>query len=152
MRVSGVVARVEEGYAWVDVSVAQGCGRCKEPGGCGGVNIARPWGPSGRTVRVANPIGVQPGEQVGLLIDEGVPLKAALAAYAWPVLGVLVGAALGTAVASPGGVDLSAGLGALAGGLVAALLGRWRGGGLSRGGELPLRLERAVSATGGCGR
>lgn len=108
MRVNGVVLRVEGRFAWVDVTVSQGCGRCNEPGGCGGVNIARPFGASSQAVRVSNEIGVQPGEQVGVLIDDGVPLRAALVAYAFPVLGLLAGAALGAAVASPGSVDLSA--------------------------------------------
>ena len=44
------------------------------------------------------------------------PLRAALLAYALPVVGVLLGAAAGTAVAPVGGsVDLSAGIGAVAG-------------------------------------
>lgn len=151
MRVNGVVLRVEGRFAWVDVSVSQGCGRCNEPGGCGGVNIARPLGASSQAVRVANEIGVQPGEQVGVLIDDGVPLRAALVAYAFPVLGLLVGAILGAAVASPGSVDLSAGVGAVAGGFVAVLLGR-RSATVPKG-ELPLRLERIpASGVGVCER
>ncbi len=151
MRVRGVVARVDDTYAWVDVSVAQGCGRCNEPGGCGGVNIARPLAAASQTVRVPNDIGARPGEPVGVVIEDGLPLKAALVAYAWPVAGVLAGAALGTAVASPGSADLSAGVGALAGGLVAAMLGRRRAVWL-RTAAVPLRLEKDSSPDGSCGR
>ena len=151
MRVNGVVLRVEGRFAWVDVTVSQGCGRCNEPGGCGGVNIVRPFGASSQAVRVSNEIGVQPGEQVDVLIDDGVPLRAALVAYAFPVLGLLAGAALGAAVASPGSVDLSAGVGAVAGGFAAALLGR-RSAALPNV-DLPLRLERIpASEAGVCGR
>ena len=75
MRVNGVVQRIEDGYAWVDVSVAQGCGRCQEPGGCGGVNIAKPFGSSSRAVRVRNEINARPGEQVGVVVEDGVPLR-----------------------------------------------------------------------------
>ena len=147
MRVNGVVLRVEGRFAWVDVAVSQGCGRCNEPGGCGGVNIARPFGASSQAVRVSNEIGVQPGEQVGVLIDDGVPLRAALVAYAFPVLGVLAGAALGAAVASSGSVDLSAGVGAVVGGFAAALFGR-RNAALPNV-DLPLRLERIPASQAG---
>jgi sigma-E factor negative regulatory protein RseC len=151
MRVSGVVSRVESGYAWVDVTVAQGCGRCHEPGGCGGVNIARPLAAASQTVRVRDEIGVRPGESVGLVVDDGTPLRAALLAYALPVVGVLLGAAAGTAVAPEGGsVDLTAGIGALAGGVVAFLLARGRSAWTQD--AAPLRLERAGTQHGACGR
>lgn len=149
MQVKGVVSRVEGGYAWVDVSVAQGCGRCHEPGGCGGVNIARPLAVSSQTVRVPNPIGAQPGESVFLAVDDGIPLKAALAAYVLPIGGVLAGAAVGTAIASgSGSIDLLAGVGALTGGLVAFLLGRRLPG--LHAGDAPLRLEKANGNSEGC--
>lgn len=149
MQVKGVVSRVEAGYAWVDVTVAQGCGRCHEPGGCGGVNIARPFAVSSQTVRVLNPIDAQPGEPVLLAVDDRVPLKAALAVYALPIGGVLVGAAVGTAMASASAnVDLLAGIGALAGGVIALLLGRRLRA--LHAGDVPLRLEKADDASDGC--
>lgn len=151
MQVKGVVSRVEAGYAWVDVSVEQGCGRCHEPGGCGGVNIARPFAASTQTVRVPSSIEVQPGEAVLLAVDEGVPLRAALATYALPVGGVLIGAAVGTAMASANAsVDLLAGIGALAGGVTAFLFGRRFS--IARVGDVPLRLERADGVAEGCRR
>ena len=149
MKVNGVVQRVDGPYAWVDVSVAQGCGRCHEPGGCGGVNIAKPFGAARQVLKVCNDAGAQPGEQVGVVIDDGVPLKAAFRAYAAPVVGVLAGAALGTSFAPVGLVDLSAGLGALAGGGVAVWL--VRGKPVPAGAELPVRLERGGgTAPGEC--
>ena len=150
MQVKGVVSRVESGFAWVDVTVAQGCGRCHEPGGCGGVNIARPLASSGQQVRVVNGIGAQPGDEVGVVVEDGVPLRAALLAYALPVVGVLLGAAAGTAVVPfQGSVDLSAGIGAVAGGLSAFLLARGRSAWTQ--GSTPLRLER-VGSSEVCGR
>lgn len=151
MRVNGVVQRLDAGYAWVDVSVAQGCGRCNEPGGCGGVNLARPMAPISRSVRVINDIEAHPGESVGVVIDDRVPLQAALYAYGWPVLGVIAGATCG-AVAAPGGnADLMAALGALVGGLVAAAWGRQRSRGLQQ--DLPMHLVRGASdQAGACGQ
>lgn len=153
MRVNGVVQRVDGAYAWVDVSVAQGCGRCNEPGGCGGVNIAKPFGASRQVLRVLNDSGAVAGEPVGVVIDDGVPLKAALRAYVAPVLGVLAGAALGTVLAPAGSVDLSAGLGALTGGGLAVLLVRSSGLPWSGSRDLPVRLERSGPVSRGeCGR
>lgn len=151
MRVNGVVQRLDAGYAWVDVSVAQGCGRCHEPGGCGGVNLARPLAPISRSVRVVNDIDARAGESVGVVIDDRVPLQAALCAYGWPVLGVIAGAVAGAAVASEGGRDLLAAGGALAGGLAAAIWGRKRSRGLQQ--ERPMRLVRgAEEGAGVCGQ
>lgn len=150
MRVTGVVRRVEEGDAWVEVAVGGGCGRCNEPGGCGGVNVARPLALQSTNVRVANRIQARPGDTVAVVVDDGVPLRAALLAYGWPVLGIIGGAAAGTLAASPGQGDLLASLGALAGGLVAYLAGRAR----SRRQDAPqLRLERPdLTVSGGCPR
>lgn len=151
MRVNGVVQRLDAGYAWVDVSVAQGCGRCHEPGGCGGVNLARPLAPISRSVRVVNDIEASPGETVGVVIDDRVPLQAALCAYGWPVLGVIAGAVAGAAVASEGRGDLLAAGGALVGGMVAAIWGRKRSRGLQQ--DLPMRLVRgAEEGAGVCGQ
>lgn len=151
MRVNGIVQRLDAGYAWVDVSVAQGCGRCHEPGGCGGVNLARPFAPISRSVRVINDIAARPGESVGVVIDDRVPLQAALCAYGWPVLGVIVGAVSGAVAAPDGHGDLLAALGALGGGLVAAVWGRKRSRGMQQ--DLPMRLVRGASEdSGACGQ
>lgn len=153
MKVNGVVQRVDGAYAWVDVSVAQGCGRCGEPGGCGGVNIARPFGGSKQVLRVSNDPGAVAGESVRVVIDDGVPLAAALRAYAAPVVGVLGGAALGTVLAPVAVVDLYAGVGALLGAGLAVLLVRSRQLPWSGSRDLPVRLERGGSGSSGeCGR
>lgn len=150
MHVMGVVRRVDAGDAWVDVAVGGGCGRCNEPGGCGGVNIARSFGGVARSVRVTNHIQALPGEAVAVVVDDGVPLRAALQVYGWPVLGILAGAAAGTLLASEGQGDWLAALGGLAGGVSLFLIGRARSGVQ----DTPqLRLERADSASGeGCSR
>lgn len=149
MRAQGVVSRVEGAFALVDVSVSGGCGRCHEAGGCGGVNIVRPFGSAKRQLRVLNDIHAQPGDPVGVVVDDAVPLRAALLMYAWPVLGVLAGAGLGTAMATGSNADLLATLGAGAGGVVMYLFGRARCG---HGGAMPMRLERSAGQLGGCGR
>ncbi|MCE1184664.1 MAG: SoxR reducing system RseC family protein [Rhodocyclales bacterium] len=124
MQAKGVVRRLEGQYAWVDVSVPQGCGRCHEPGGCGGVNIARPLAAEAQEVRVLNSINAHPGDPVDVLTEEGLPLRAAMLAYGRPVLGLLLGAAAGTALAPQGFADLGAGLGVVFGLLLAIAYGR----------------------------
>ncbi len=150
MRAQGVVSRVEGGYAWVDVSVSGGCGRCHEAGGCGGVNLARPFGLTRRELRLLNDIDALPGDPVGVVVEDGVPLRAALLTYGGPILGVLAGAALGTALASGANADLLAVLGAGAGGVAMYLFGRARSG---PAGVMPMRIERVGGMpAGGCGR
>ena len=146
MRVPGVVQKVEQGFAWVEVTPAGGCGRCHEPGGCGGVSITRALETSRKTYRLPNVPECVPGERVGVVIEDGVALRAALLTYGLSVLGVIAGAALGTMLATPERGDLGAVVGAvlgLAGGFVAGR-GRW--------GERtsPVRLVRDADGTG-CG-
>ena len=119
-----------------------------------GVNIARPFGGSKQVLRVSNDSGAVAGESVSVVIDDGVPLAAALRVYAAPVVvGVLGGAALGTVLAPAAAVDLYAGIGALLGGGLAVLLVRSRQLPWSRSRDLPVRLERGGSvSSGGCGR
>lgn len=150
MRAQGVVTRVEGAYAWVEVSVSGGCGRCHEAGGCGGVNIARPFAQARRELRLLNDIDALPGEPVGIVVDDAVPLRAALFTYGAPILGVLAGAALGTALATGANADLLAAIGAGAGGVVMYLFGRARSG---PAGVMPMKIERVAGMpAGGCGR
>ncbi len=98
-----------------------------------------------------NDIEARPGESVGVVIDDRVPLQAALCAYGWPVLGVIAGAVLGAGAAPGGNGDLLAALGALGGGLVAGIWGRKRSRGMQQ--DLPMRLERgAAESAGACGQ
>lgn len=151
MRAQGVVSRVEGEHVWVEVSVSGGCGRCHEAGGCGGVNIARPFGKALRELRLRNDVDASPGDRVSVVVDDAVPLRAALLTYGAPVLGVLLGAALGTLLAADGNPDLLAALGAGAGGVLMYLLGRARSG---PAGGMPMKIERVAgpSSVGGCGR
>lgn len=146
-RVAGVVTQVDGRFAWVELAVAQGCGRCHEPGGCGGVDIARPFGGGRKHLKVENLIDLRPGERVAVCVEEGLPLRAALWMYGVPVLGVILGAVLGRMLASPGGEDVLAGLGALAGLIAAVGLGRMQRQMLGSGSSA-LKLERQSADAG----
>jgi len=93
----GVVERIEDGFAWVRLTEIQGgCGRCHEPGGCGGARIAHAFGKTNELFRVATAEPVDVGQRVNLMVGDGVALTAALTGYGLPTLMVLAGVAIGT--------------------------------------------------------
>jgi sigma-E factor negative regulatory protein RseC len=110
----GVVERVGADAVWVRLTAQQtGCGRCDEPGGCGGARIAHAFGKPNEVFRIDQAQGFEVGQSVRLVADERAALYAGLASYGLPTLGAIAGVALGTAVAASSGaiVGLVAGLG-----------------------------------------
>ncbi|MCP5254440.1 MAG: SoxR reducing system RseC family protein [Zoogloeaceae bacterium] len=101
-----------------------GCGRCNEPGGCGGARLSELFGPNRNEFEIENTIGALRGEEVVLCIAEDASLKAALVGYGLPVVCVIAGAAVGTALAGSGSQDAWALFGALAGVALAMFGGR----------------------------
>lgn len=94
----------------------RGCGRCHEPGGCGGQSLTQMMS-SAKVFRVSNAIGAREGDAVVLLLDTGVVRQAAWLAYGLPLALCLIGAVLGQILAG----DALAAIGALLGLLVAWL-------------------------------
>lgn len=117
--VEGVVGEVNGGLAVVEVAVREnGCGRCHEVGGCGGQNLSRALCDRKKTITVANTLGVAVGERVQIGMDDAAIGAMATRVYVIPLIGILLGGALGQALVSEGSVGGV--LGAL-GGFVAAL-------------------------------
>jgi sigma-E factor negative regulatory protein RseC len=110
----GTVTALDGDRAFVRVA-GEGCGRCHEPGGCGGNNLARVFCPSPKIHRVLNPRGAQVGEEVMIVIRERTLFRGALAGYVLPLLGLFLGAALGLGLAGETGSMIGA-----LGGLLAA--------------------------------
>ena len=75
---------------------AAGCGRCNEPGGCGGGLLNLNEGAAVRHYRIANSIGAKAGDRVLICAPDGSVLRVALISYGIPLLLALLGAALGT--------------------------------------------------------
>lgn len=94
-----------------------GCGRCHEPGGCGGQSIAHLFGSNARSYRLPNRCAAQVGDQVDLVVERGQLHQTATRLYVLPLLGVLAGAMLGNLWAG----DQGAVIGAVAGGGLAWL-------------------------------
>ncbi|WP_323003678.1 SoxR reducing system RseC family protein [Denitromonas sp.] len=110
----GIVLRAGPSDAWVRVDdQPAGCGRCNEPGGCGGAKIAHAFGKPDEVFHVDNPDRFRPGDRVRLQIDDGVALGAAAVSYGLPTIAALAGAGLGTWLGGNAGAVL---------GLLAALL------------------------------
>lgn len=124
----GIVTQVEGSYALVEVRpVSGGCGRCHEVGGCGSHLLNEALRPQSLSIyRLANDIGVKVGDVVMLEIAEGAVLRVALLAYLLPILLLIAGAAIGTALHDNDVNDVyalsGAGLGLLSGLLILRLL------------------------------
>lgn len=88
------VLRTEGAEALVEAP-AQGCGRCMEPGGCGGQGLGQLLSSQPRTYWVANDIGAVAGESVELAIAPGVVGATASLIYGVPLLALLLGAVVG---------------------------------------------------------
>ncbi|MCL1826375.1 MAG: SoxR reducing system RseC family protein [Betaproteobacteria bacterium] len=111
-----VVVRAGEGKVWVRLlEQTSGCGRCNEPGGCHAPRLAEMFRGSERTFAVDDPFGLRVDERVRLVVDDGVPLRAALASYGLGTVLVLAGAALGVWLAPVERVDLAAATGLVIG-------------------------------------
>lgn len=106
---SGVVVRVDNGLAWIEVD-RQSCGQCSGKTACGSGLL----GLQGRTRRycLPNAIGARVGDGVLVALPGGSVLKGALLAYAMP-LGCGLGGALWATLAGAG--DLVAAAALLAG-------------------------------------
>ncbi len=113
----GTVAALDGEYALIRMDDS-GCGRCREPGGCGGSNAASFLCRAPRTFRVPNPEHRVIGERVRVRVAEGAIGHGALHAYASPLLALLIGALAGSTLADEAGAIVGA---------VAGLLVGWAG-------------------------
>jgi sigma-E factor negative regulatory protein RseC len=91
---AGKVLSLDGDYAVVEIS-EKGCGRCDEPGGCGGVHLNQALGSTPRTFRVLNRRGARIGEGVIVVIAADALRRGALLGYGLPVVCVFVGSGLG---------------------------------------------------------
>jgi sigma-E factor negative regulatory protein RseC len=120
---TGTVVDTDGPYAWVETERRSACGACQSAGECGTGALATLFGR--RTVRLQtlNRIGARPGERVVVAVEEGVLTRGAIAAYALPLAGLLIGGGVGEllttrlglaqadlAAAALGGAGLMAGL------------------------------------------
>ncbi|HQR02627.1 MAG: SoxR reducing system RseC family protein [Proteobacteria bacterium] len=114
----GEVRQIEDGIARVAVTRAVGCGRCHEPGGCGGTLVGAPGLQPVVEYLLPSVDGVAEGDRVEVRVPEGAVLHAAFRSYGLVTLLALAGAALPVALGAGDGPAL-AGLG------IGLLFGWW---------------------------
>lgn len=102
-----IVRQVDGNLALVEATQS-GCGRCHEPGGCGGLHAGTILCASPRLFQATNPIGAAPGTIVQVAVTEGSVRHAANVAYVIPLL-------------------FAVALGGLGNWLLADYLGQWGG-------------------------
>lgn len=103
-----VVLRVEGGSTLVKVGGDGGCGRCNEAGGCGGDVLGKLFGGRCGSYRVETDQPLAPGAEIVVAVGPRAPLLAAALAYGIPLLGVLLGAAVGAQRSGDAGAVLGA--------------------------------------------
>lgn len=126
--VKAVVKAVDGADVLLEVT-QEGCGRCDQPGGCGGQKLTSMLGSGPTLYRVSNRTGAQVGDCVRLGIPAPVVRRSATLAYVYPLLALILGAALG--------MEIGGDPGAMLGGLF-GIAGAWywvRRHFLSRGGN-----------------
>ena len=92
-----VVRQLADGEILVE-PLDHGCGRCQEPGGCGGAmtSCSKP-----RLFQAQDTMGVKVGEVVEVAIGAGRLARAVTYTYLFPLVGLVLGALLTSALAPP---------------------------------------------------
>lgn len=110
----GIVTAVDGDYALVRTE-ENGCGRCHESGGCGGVRVSRMLCTAPREWRVLNPRRAAVGEEVRIAVADGAIGASVLLIYVQPLLLLIAGAVLGSAAFGETGALAGAVIGLAAG-------------------------------------
>ena len=118
-----VAIDAESAQAWIRTSAKQGCGHCQSQGACGTGQLTQFLAGRSKALVVHNSQNAQVGDTVRLGIADNALLYSAIRVYLLPLLGLLLGAALYTALANPPNDAHS---------LLSAILGLLAGMGLGR--------------------
>lgn len=82
----------------LEFEVSGGCGRCNEPGGCGGVSLAQPLCSKPKTLVLPDPMGLRSGERVRVAIPDQLLSRGITRTYVIPLILFFAGSLLGAAV------------------------------------------------------
>ena len=115
---SGRIVEVEGAFAWIESERTTTCGGCAARNGCGTATLAKVLGKRRLRLRVINRINARVGDNVVIGISESGLLRGSLAVYAVPLLGLFIGALIGSVLDGqffPAGSDTLSIAGAAAG-------------------------------------
>jgi len=108
----GKVVALDGDHALVSIQ-GEGCGRCHEPGGCGGSSLTKIFCSSPSSYRVLNSGKAQVGDAVTVVMDSRALSRSVMTGYGVPLLGVFAGASLGLVLAGEIGSMVGAAIGLL---------------------------------------
>ncbi|MBU0600842.1 MAG: SoxR reducing system RseC family protein [Gammaproteobacteria bacterium] len=100
----GLVRRVSDGMAWVEIERQGGCGRCAESGGCG-----RSCEANAATYCLPVKPDVGPGDRVLVSVPQRAPLVAALMSYGVALAALFCGAVTARLLAGESDAAVAAG-------------------------------------------
>jgi sigma-E factor negative regulatory protein RseC len=116
---TATVVSTEAGIAELEVVRRATCGACSSSSACGVSLLDRLLGRRPQRLVVTNSLGVRVGDAVVVGVPEGALLKAALAAYLMPLVGLLAGAIMAQGLVA----SMLPGLGGDTAGLAGGALG-----------------------------
>ena len=96
------VLQVDSGVAWVEAQRQSACGSCQVRAGCGTSVLASVMGKRRNKVRALDPVGVKPGEDVLIGLQERALVRASFSMYLLPLAGLFSGAFIGQQLDSQG--------------------------------------------------
>ena len=82
----------------LEFDIQGGCGRCNEPGGCGGVSLAQPLCSKPKSMVVSDPIGLSVGDQVRVASPDDWLSRGVTRTYVVSLVLFFVGSLLGGAL------------------------------------------------------
>lgn len=97
---TATVVSSEAGIAELEVARRATCGACSSSAACGVSLLDRVLGRRPQRLVVTNTLGVRVGETVVVGVPDGALLKAAVAAYLMPLVGLLAGAIMAQGLAA----------------------------------------------------
>lgn len=86
------------GLVRLEFEVHGGCGRCNEPGGCGGVSLAQPLCSKSKSMVVSDPIGLSVGDKVRVAIPDDFLSRGVTRTYVVSLVLFFAGSLLGAAL------------------------------------------------------
>jgi sigma-E factor negative regulatory protein RseC len=140
------VVRLDGSFAEIAIEKRPACGSCAAKTGCG-TSILAAWFPQRQLrFRLRNDVGARSGDRVVVGLDEGMLQRSSMLLYAFPLVGLLLGAIAGERVfeflALP--AELGAVLIGLLGLIAALLLVRLLTTGARTDGDIGVKLLRVA--------
>jgi len=107
---TGEIISCDGDYAWVETERKSACSSCSANKGCGTGALSKVYANRFSRVKALNNINAAPGETVVLGLEEDALVRGSLAVYGLPLLGLVLAAMLGDALANGMGVEQADGM------------------------------------------